>query len=112
MPSSFERSFVKQVFAGAIFIALVLGIPIALKWPASAPQPTDGIVVALEYLAAPKLAGGSRPVASVRLNNGQQVVANVSPDVRIAQGDNVHLLRIERLLSPTVFVIVAKVSSH
>ena len=112
MPSRFERSTVKQVVAGAIFIALVLGIPIALKWPASEPQPTDGTVVALEYLAAPKLAGGSSPVASVRLSNGQRVVANVSPDVRIAQGDNVYLLRTERLLSTTVFVIVARGSSH
>jgi hypothetical protein len=106
------RSRVGSVF-GALFVLIAIGVFfILMRWPAAAPRSVTGIVQTSGAVSAARIDGGNREAASVRLDNGNLVIAQVGAGGPLAPGDKVRLIEQSRFLGGPAYQVIAKVAAH
>ena len=98
---------------GVLVVLALIGIFFSLmRWPSGAPRQVTGTVQASGAISAERVAGGTREAASVRLESGNLIMAQVAEGGPLAPGDKVRLVEQSRLLGGPVYQVVAKVAGH
>ena len=96
---------------GVLSIAGLIAVMYALFWcPAKAPRSVTGTVQSSGAVSVARVSGATREAASVRLDDGTVVTAQVAGGGPLAPGDRVRLLEQSRLLAGPAYQVVSKVS--
>jgi hypothetical protein len=101
----------RPALIGAVFVALVIaGIFFAvLTWQARVPTRHTGFVRSVEVLAASRLNGGSRPIASVMLDNGAVITGYIDRGAPVSPGDQVVVWEHARHVGGSVYEVAGRV---
>ena len=104
-----------QSRVGTIIGVLSIAVAIAVMyvmfwWPAKAPRSVTGTVQASGAVSVARVSGATREAASVRLDDGTIVMAQVAGGGPLAPGDRVQLLEQSRLLVGPAYQVVSKTS--
>jgi hypothetical protein len=99
--------------AGCVLVLAIIGVFFVLvRWPAAAPRSVTGTVQTSGAVSVARVAGGTREAASVRLENGNLVIAQVGANGPFAPGDKVRLIEQSRFMGGPAYQVVAKVSGQ
>jgi hypothetical protein len=96
-----------MLIAGLIVCTFLL-----LRFSAWGPKQATGVVESSGAISVPKIAGGTREEAYVRLADGTLVFAYVVSGGPLSKGDKVFLLETHRLWGGAVYQVVGKESRH
>ncbi len=96
---------------GFSVIVLIAVFFVVFRWPTAAPEPVTGTVESSGAVSVARVSGATREAASIRLDDGRLVIAQVGGGGPLSPGDKVRLLEQSRILGEPAFQVVAKVPS-
>ena len=100
------------VFVGGFsVIVLIVVFFVVFRWPTAAPKPVTGTVESSGTVSVAKVSGATREAASIRLDDGRLVIAQVSAGGPLSPGDKVRILEQSRVFGQPAFQVVAKAPS-
>jgi len=107
-----DRSKVGTII-GILSIAGIIAVMYAMFWwPAKVPRSVAGTVQSAGVVSVARVSGATREAASIRLEDGTVVTAQVASGGPLAPGDRVRLLEQPRLLVGPAYQVVSKVSGQ
>jgi hypothetical protein len=100
-----RATIVIVVLAFLLACSLVVG----LTWQASRPTRLTGDIKTVEVIASSRLNGGSRVIASVRLENGYLVTGYVDRGLALSSGEAVVVWKHSRFIGGDIYEISGRV---